>query len=458
MAILRKHKVLFVFLIGGLFASGASLQSMKTEKTAKRTTAASRRRFRDVRDRLPVRDRGQHYAADRIVVRFKPDVSTELADALVSAYGAREIGRIEAIGVRQIQIPSGFSVELMIFALEQNPDVEYAEPDYVCRISDTPNDPYFKYQYALANSGQEVGTSGPKGKANADIRATAAWGETKGAGETVIAIIDTGVDLLHPDIKNKIKSAGRDFANDDFDATDDNGHGTHVAGIAAADTSNSIGVAGVAWNCKILPVKAMDAEGYGYATWVSDGIIWAADNGADVINLSLGLVEDEPVDYLRDALKYAYDKGIVIAAAAGNEGGSVSYPAAYDAYCLAVAATDYNDARTEWSNHGSQVDVAAPGERVLSLVPTWYPEKVWNDPGAIPYGYGEGTSMATPHVAGLAALIKSLKPWLEADEIMNVIRYSADDVNSAQHKGKDNYVGYGRINMEKALVPIELSK
>jgi subtilisin family serine protease len=374
----------------------------------------------------------------------------------VSAYGAKEIRRIEAIGVRELRVPSGVSVEELIYVLERNPDIEFAEPDYVFRIADTPNDAYFKNQYALANSGQEIGTGGPKGKANADIRAGAAWGETKGLGETVIAIIDTGVDLLHPDIKNKIKSSGRDLANDDFDATDDNGHGTHVAGIAAADTNNGIGVAGVAWDCKILPVKATDEKGDGFYTWMIDGILWAADNGADVINISLG--GDATSTSLRDALKYAYDKGVVIAASAGNDGGSVLYPAAYDAYCLAVAATDYNDAQATWSNFGSQIDVAAPGERILSLVPTWYPEKIWGDPGAIPYGYGEGTSMAAPHVAGLAALIKSLKPWLKADEIMNIIRYSAEDVNSAQHKGTDDYLGYGRISMEKALVPIAITK
>jgi len=456
MAILRKHKFLFVFLIGGLFASGASLQSMRADKSTTQDPVALRRQIREVRSGRPVRGQAPRFAADRVVVKFKSDVSAELAAAVVSAYGAREIGKIEAIGVRQIQIPSRLSVEEMIFALEQNPDVEYAEPDYVCRISDTPNDPYFKNQYALNNSGQEIGTGGPKGKANADIRAATAWGETKGSVETVIAIIDTGVDLLHPDINNKIKSAGRDFANDDFDATDDNGHGTHVAGIAAADTNNNIGVAGVAWDCLILPVKATDEEGEGFYSWMIDGITWATDNGADVINISLG--GDSSSNSLRDALKYAHDRGVVVCASAGNDGSSVLYPAAYDAYCLAVAATDYNDTRTAWSNFGSQIDVAAPGERVLSLVPTWYPEKVWLDPGAIPYGYGGGTSMASPHVAGLAALIKSLKPWLEAEEIMNVIRYSADDINSAQHKGKDEYIGYGRINMDKALVPIKISK
>jgi subtilisin family serine protease len=316
----------------------------------------------------------------------------------------------------------------------------------------TPNDPFFRYQYALNNTGQEIGAPGsPSGKSKADIKAPAGWGETKGAAETVIAIIDSGVDFEHPDLKNKTVSRGRDFANDDWDATDDNSHGTYVAGIAAADTNNDEGIAGVAWNCRILPVKVTDSKGIAWYDDLIDGILWAADNGAHVINLSLG--GDAPDDSLRDALRYAHEKDVVIAASAGNDNTAVFYPAAYDAYCLAVAATDYDDVRTSYSCFGPEVDVAAPGEMVLSLVPTWY----WG-PDYIPYAYGYGTSASAPHVAGLAALIKGLKPWLTADEIMNVIRFSSDDVNSGEHSGKDDYIGYGRINLEKALVPIKLSK
>jgi subtilisin family serine protease len=223
-----------------------------------------------------------------------------------------------------------------------------------------------------------------------------------------------------------------------------------VAGIAAAETHNSEGIAGVAWNCKILPVKVLDALGVGDEYDVADGIIWAADNGADVMNLSLGLPIESLV--LEDAIKYAYDKDIVIVAAAGNYdpfwGYDVWYPAAYDDYCLAVAATDYDDERADFSNFGPEIDVAAPGARIISTVPTWY----WG-PDSFPYAWGDGTSMAAPHVAGLAALIKSVKPNLTAAQIMNVIRYSADDVNFVSNLGVDNYIGYGRINTAKALVP-----
>ena len=154
---------------------------------------------------------------------------------------------------------------------------------------------------------------------------------------------------------------------------------------------------------------------------------------------------------LKDALENAYQKGVFIAAAAGNDTGPVIYPAAYDDYVLAVAATDYNDNRTTWSNFGPQIDVAAPGKEILSCVPTWRFGQ-----GSFPYGYGSGTSASVSHVSGLAALIKSIKPWLSPKDIMNIIRYTADDINQNEHPGLDEYIGYGRINMEKALVPVKI--
>jgi thermitase len=399
---------------------------------------------------------GPRFHPEQVLVKFKDSFSDEMRETAISAYRAKKLKRIPGLNVYKLQIPEGSSVEEMVYVLSMNPDVEFAEPNYVVHITAWPNDMLFGYQYALHNTGQQIGSSGPTGKSGADIKATASWDETKGEGETIIAIIDTGVDMEHPDIKNKIKSRGKDFVNGDDDATDDYGHGTHVAGIVAADTNNDEGIAGVAWNCKVLPVKVIDQYGEGYDSDVADGIRWAADNGADVINLSLGM--DTPSMTLELALKYAYEKNVVIVAAAGNEGAAVYYPAAYDDYCLAVAATNYNDERVTFSNseggwesnYGPEIDVAAPGERIVSLVPTWY-----FPPGPNSYyGWGSGTSAAAPHVAGLAALIKSIKPQLTASEIMNVIRYATDDVNSSSYPGKDDYLGYGRINMEKALVPI----
>lgn len=456
MKTLNCKKIFFLLLLFCLFVSSFSFQRQRVEKGRQRERITQRREIRSLNEGKPLRLQGPRYAPGQVLVKFKPTLREQLIEATMAAYTTKKIRRIPRIDVYQLQIPKYFTVEEMVYALNQNPDVEYAEPNFTVRIATNPNDPLFQYQYALHNTGQEIGGSGaPRGKASADIKATAAWEESKGEEEDIIAIIDTGVDLLHPDLKNKIKSGGRDFVNDDFDATDDLGHGTFVAGVAAADTNNNEGGAGVAWNCKILPVKVIKKNGEGEYSWLIDGIIWAADNGADVINLSLG--GDEPADSLRDALEYAYDKGVVIVAAAGNDGATVLYPAAYDKFCVAVAATDYNDSRTSWSNFGSEVDIAAPGERVLGPVPTWY----WPSlgyPQEIPYAFGGGTSASTPHVAGFAALLKGLKPWLSVDQIMDIIRYTADDVNSSEHKGKDEFIGYGRINMEKALAPIIISK
>ena len=399
---------------------------------------------------------GPLYASGEVLVKFNPSLSPQRIEAMIAAYSSRKLKRIPRIDIYKVQIPEDIEVMEMVSLMNQDPDIDYAEPNYIAHMVVTPNDPLFRYQYALYNQGQDIGVPGsPQGKPRADIKATEAWEETKGDKEVIIAVIDTGVDMLHPDLSGKILHGGRDFINDDFDATDDNSHGTMVAGVAAADTDNDEGIAGVAWNCKILPVKVLDAEGLGTDIEVIEGIIWAADNGAQVINLSLG--GEVGGQALEEAIQYAYENDIVIVAAAGNEGGAVIYPAAYDSYCLAVAATNNVDERVnflnsggEWeSNYGPEVDVAAPGEDIVSMVPTWF----WG-PGSFPYASGGGTSLATPHVAGLAALIKSIKPWLTAGEIMDIIRFSADDVNSNLNPGKDELLGYGRINMEKALVPI----
>lgn len=393
------------------------------------------------------------YAPGKVIVKFKPSLFAQSADLHLQAYGSSILRRVPEIGVTVARVPEGSTVPEMLAALRRNPDVEYAEPDYRVRISATPNDPYFGSQWALSNPGGTLDIPGaPTSKKNADVGAPTAWDITEGDPAVVIAIVDTGVDLEHPDLKAKLVSGGRDFIDDDYTAQDEVWHGTHVAGIAAADTNNGVGVAGVAWKCKIVPVRVIGASGEGDYDQLIQGIIWAANNGAKVINMSVG--GDQPADSLKEALRFAYDKGVVLVAAAGNheaeagEPTGVSYPGAYDEYVLAVAATDFNDARPDWSNTGSQVDVAAPGVDVLGPVPTWY-----FGSGALPYAYASGTSMACPHASGMAALILSAKPWLKPADVMNVIRYTAADVNAADHKGKDDLIGYGRIDMGKALSP-----
>jgi len=440
----------------------ASSKNIRSDKDKRPNLSPHRQKAILINDGKPYRYNGPLYRPDQVLVKFKSSLSVQMIEAAIAAYQSTKLKRIPILDIYQLQIPENVTVEEMVYVLRQNPDVEFAQPNYLIFIAVTPHDRYFEEQYALNNFGQEIGPPKyrEKGTKEADIKAITAWNETKGKEDIIIAVLDTGVDLEHADIKNKIQSSGRDFVNDDFDATDDNseyGHGTHVAGIAAAETNNQIGIAGVAWKCKILPVKVVDENGDGDYFWLADGIMWAANNGADVINMSVGgpLPAQEEEEALKRALKYAYEKNIVIVAAAGNYdpvwGSDVFYPAAYDEYCLAVTATDYNDLRTDWSNFGPQVDVAAPGDLIFSLFPEDFTPE-----GFLPYAWESGTSMAAPHVAGMAALIKSIKPWLTNAQIMNVIRYTADDINSADYPGEDDFVGYGRINMKKALVPIEI--
>ncbi len=399
---------------------------------------------------FPARNVSKKYATDQVLVKFKSFVSKERVERTIATYRARPLKRIPHVDVYQLKIPEDSTVEEMTFLMGQNPDVEYVGPNYIARIAMTPNDTFFNFQYALHNTSQAIGPPGsPQGTLRADIKAPAAWEETQGDESLLIAILDTGVDVDHPDLVNKINANGYDFVNDDPDPIDDHGHGTFVAGIAAAETNNNEGIAGVAWNCQILPFKVLDEAGEGFYSWIIDGIITATDRGASVINFSLGGTEPDPS--LQEAVQYAYENGVIVVAAAGNEAGPVIYPAAYDE-CLAVAATDYNDARVPWSNFGPEVDVAAPGERIISLVPTWY-----FGAGSIPYGYGGGTSFSCPYVAGMAALIMSLKPWLTIDQVIGIIQYSCDDINESEYPGRDDYIGYGRINMEKGLVPIAVS-
>ncbi len=448
---MAKKQLILLLSTALVLSLTVSFNNADQDRRIKRVTEPPLQDIPIIRDTIRSRNRRHAYASNEVLVKFRPTFSENEVTALIDVYQSRKIKRIAKLDVYRIRIPEHSSVEEMVYAFDRNPDVLYAEPNYIARITATPNDLLFREQYALHNSGQDIGAPGsPSGTPSADIKAPQGWEETKGSQATVIAILDTGIDLLHPDLQSKVISGGRDFVNDDFDATDDNWHGTHVAGIAAAETNNDEGIAGVAWNCMLLPVKVLDEEGEGYYSWIAEGIRWAADEGADVISMSFGGPTEGAI--LADALNYAKASGVVCVASAGNDDESVYYPAAYDEYCIAVAATDYNDERPSWSNPGPEVDVAAPGVRIISCAPTWF----WG-PGSFPYGYAEGTSQAAPHVAGLAALIKDLKPWLRPDEIMDIIRYTAEDVNSGTSPGFDEFIGYGRINMDTALVPIKLA-
>ena len=265
------------------------------------------------------------------------------------------------------------------------------------------------------------------------IKADKAWQINTGDPKIKIAVVDTGVDLNHPDLHGKLAD-GVNILDPSKPPQDDNGHGTHCAGIIAARTNNLEGIAGVDWASKIMPVKAMDAEGSGSAVDIADGIYWAADHGANVINLSLGEYSDS--DYLHQAIRYAYDKGVTIFAAMGNDGvADPSYPAAYPE-TIAVAANDENSETASFSNYGPHTSVTAPGV----AIPSTYPDRR--------YVALSGTSMATPHVAGVAGLIKSINPNLSPDAVRKILQDTADDLGPTGH---DEYYGYGQVNVAKAL-------
>jgi thermitase len=296
------------------------------------------------------------------------------------------MGAVKAQGLAMIQNlldgtqvleAKGKNAEALAQALTKSGLVQYAEPDYIATAFWTPNDTSFSSQW------------GP-----AKVSAPAAWDVTKGSSSVVIAVVDTGVDLNHPDLTGKIQTANAyNFVSNTTNAQDDNGHGTHVAGIAAAITNNARGIAGMCPNCLIMPVKVLDANGSGTYSAIANGVRWAADHGAKVINLSLGGTAGSTT--LQSAVDYANSKGVLVACAAGNSGNTtINYPAYYSS-CVAVASTDQNDYRSSFSTYGSWVDTSAPGSSIYATY--------WNDT----YATLSGTSMATPHVAGLAGLLFS---------------------------------------------------
>lgn len=328
--------------------------------------------------------------------------------------GARPIETLRRLDVQRVALPKSVSINQALAHYRSLPSVEFAEPNYIAHhYQMTPNDPSYGSQWAL-----------PK------ISAPTGWSITTGSTGVTIAIIDTGVDKNHSDLVGKLVP-GYDFVNNDSDADDDNGHGTHCAGIAAALTNNGIGVAGVDWNARIMPVKVLNASGSGSYTGIANGITWAADNGAKVISMSLGGGSGSST--LESAVNYAASKGVVIVAAAGNSNTTApSYPAYYAA-CIAVGSTTSTDARSSFSNYGaSWVDVAAPGSSIYSTY------------DGNTYATLSGTSMSTPHVAGLAGLLFAKHGTsASASTIRNAIEQNCDNVGT--------WVAYGRINVAKAL-------
>lgn len=356
------------------------------------------------------------YLPDEVLIRFRKKAAKDGIDSCLQAAGATVKTEIQALSVFVLKIPQD-TVGLSLARLLACPVTRFAEPNYLLHALDTiPSDPGWGQQYGLLR-----------------IRAPQGWDLSTGSAAVTIAVVDTGVDLGHPDLSPKIVG-GYDFVNGDTVAQDDNGHGTHVAGIAAAVSDNGTGIAGVSWGARIMPVKVLDASGNGTFADAAAGITWAADSGAQVINLSFGGTSGSTV--LQDAVDYAYGKGAVIVAAAGNSGSNfVLYPARYP-HVIAVAATDGTDTRAGFSNYGPEVALAAPGLSIYSTT------RGGN------YGYLSGTSMSAPFVSGLAAILRGIPGVGSADTIAWDMESTALDLGSA---GRDPLYGYGLIQMDAAL-------
>lgn len=361
----------------------------------------------------------QPYASDRFLVKFSPGTSPAAVQLLNARNGVRELDSITRLGVKILSVPRGKSAEALVKAYAANPNVVFAEPDYLVEASLVPNDTYYSYQWGL-----------PK------ISAPAAWDVTTGASAVTIAIVDTGIESAHPDLVGRVVG-GYDYANGDSDPADDNGHGTMCAGVAAANSNNALGVAGLDWSAKLLAVKVLDSSGSGYTSHVAQGITYSADNGAKVISLSLGASVGSST--LKSAVDYAHGKGSLLVAASGNDGkNTLSYPAAYS-NVMAVGATDSTDTLASFSNYGPEQDVVAPG---VSIATT----KLGGS-----YAYFSGTSASTPYVAGLAGLALAVKPDITNADIASAIRAGAVDLGTA---GWDETYGWGRIDAAGALAAI----
>lgn len=358
-----------------------------------------------------------HYYDHEATVDFAIEPSAEEIDEITRDIKGWVIKHLNSIYIFR---STAMETPEMIQYFSQRQNIEYVEPNFILMQNEVsgPNDLLYQenYQWNLPVIGTEQG-----------------WNVTRGNEEIQIAIVDTGVDLNHPDLKNRLVK-GYNVIDDRSEPDDDNGHGTHVAGIIASETNNNEGVAGMTWYSKIMPVKAMGAKGYGTTFDISKGIVWAVDHGADVINLSLG--NYQPSKVLEEAVRYAYENNVVMVSAAGNDSSNQpTYPSAYPEV-ISVAAVDYNGNRASFSNYGDYIDIAAPGVYIPS---TYFNEQ---------YAALSGTSMAAPHVAGLAALIKSANPGLTSSQVIRIIKNSAIDLGE---QGKDVQFGNGLIDVNSAL-------
>lgn len=359
----------------------------------------------------PVANSAEQYARGRILVMPRAGLSeAEFAKALAPHGGrGKKIGQSD---LHVVELPANASEKAVVERLNRHPHIKFAELDRLVKPNFVSNDPYMGSEWHLNKVG-----------------ATTAWDTTQGAG-VIIAILDSGVDGAHPDLAPQMVP-GYNFYDNNTNTDDVNGHGTAVAGVAAAATNNALGVAGVAGQARIMPVRIADANAYAYYSTIAKGVTYAADNGARVVNCSYGGVAGSST--IQSAAQYLKNKGGLMFVSAGNNG--INENITPTTTMIAVSATDENDYRTSWSSYGNFVSMAAPGITYTTSRGGYY--DTWM-----------GTSFSSPLTAGVAALMMAARPSLGSADIEKLMFSTAVDIGAA---GRDIYYGYGRVNAAAAV-------
>jgi len=445
-------------------AFAGRLHKWDWHRSSQHTSQTSREREQTTTD--PGSDESDSSKTE-ILVRFRPNVTRDAIENLTSRLNDEVEDRIEAVdGLDVIEDEDNRSADEVVAQYRALSEVEYAEANSEIKLDHEgagkhvhANDELFYKQWGLFNHGQDGGKSG------ADISAMQAWAVTKGSDQVVVAVLDSGVDYTHPDLAGNIWTRpeiikqyededltegaiddvhGFNVVEDNGDPMDDNGHGTHCAGIIGAEGGNEVGISGVNWTVKIMPLRFMDSDGAGTTKDAIEAINYVINRkraGVNVRVISASWGSTIKSRAMEDVIRKAGDEGILFVAAAGNDhsdnDAKPHYPASYDLNnVISVAALDRNDELTSFSNWGAtSVDVAAPGQQIVS---TW-----------LNHGFEErqGTSMATPFVAGVAALILSTNTAISIDDLRTRLLISVDAVPALKGKVATG----GRINAAKAV-------
>jgi serine protease len=380
---------------------------------------------------------GRMCSAGELLVKFREGVSPEAADTVHRVLKISEWRQGFNNSYQLVSFTPGRESE-MAEAYKKRPEVAYAEPNYYATTCSIPNDEYYPLQWNFPL-----------------INLPDAWDISTGEG-VVVAVVDTGINPFGRDgfgsLSDDRLMPGYNAIAGTRGGIDFNQHGTHVAGTIGQETNNGTGVAGIAYNATLLPVKSLSFQGGGFYSWIINGIRWATDNGADVINLSLGSGSYSRL--LEEAVDYAYERGVTVVAAAGNDGtDEVLYPAALE-HCIAVGAVRYDKQLAPYSNYGYEIDLVAPGgdldvdQNNDGYEDGILQETFWAFGIGWGYWYSTGTSMASPHVAGVAALIKAIHPEYGPDDIRQVLQDTAEDVGAP---GWDDRYGYGLVDAHAAV-------